>query len=290
LSTLTKILIVLLTLSSIFLCGIVVTYVANADDYRQQNKTLRTRLDLAVQKRRSAEDQLAEKKDKYPQFEANKNKEIASLKTKIRKLENDLTNTKREKANLLVKVNSWVSITQDLTKTNLDQRQLFEKTFEELNKVKAEQIKEHKELDDVTTELNEKMAIIATLEADKKRLEEEKSQLQTKLDKFLRGLGREAVVPQPVTPTKAIARPAQPVTKEIGLKGLVTAVDLKNSVAEISIGTARGVRKGMKFYVTRGEEFICELRIHFVDAEKAVGDLQLVQKQPRVGDSVSTNL
>jgi len=290
LSTLTKILIVLLTLSSIFLCGIVVTYVANADDYRQQNKTLRTRLDLAVQKRRSAEDQLAEKKDKYQQFEANKNKEIASLKTKIRKLENDLTNTKREKANLLVKVNSWVSITQDLTKTNLDQRQLFEKTFEELNKVKAEQIKEHKELDDVTTELNEKMAIIATLEADKKRLEEEKSQLQTKLDKFLRGLGREAVVPQPVTPTKAIARPAQPVTKEIGLKGLVTAVDLKNSVAEISIGTARGVRKGMKFYVTRGEEFICELRIHFVDAEKAVGDLQLVQKQPRVGDSVSTNL
>ena len=40
-SKLTKILIVLLTISSIFLCGIVVTYVANADDYRQENKSLR---------------------------------------------------------------------------------------------------------------------------------------------------------------------------------------------------------------------------------------------------------
>jgi hypothetical protein len=71
---------------------------------------------------------------------------------------------------------------------------------------------------------------------------------------------------------------------------VITAVDLKLSVAEISIGAAQGVREGMKFYVTRGQDFICEIWIHYVDAEKAVGDLKLVQKQPRAGDSVTTNL
>ena len=38
-STLTKVLIVLLTVSSIFLCGIVVTYVASANDYREKWET-----------------------------------------------------------------------------------------------------------------------------------------------------------------------------------------------------------------------------------------------------------
>ena len=49
-STLTKILIVLLTLSSIFLCGIVVTYVANADNYRQKYDDLKTDKDSLSKK------------------------------------------------------------------------------------------------------------------------------------------------------------------------------------------------------------------------------------------------
>lgn len=51
-STLTKILIVLLTLSSIFLCGIVVTYVANAEDYKQKNRFLMTSLSAAKENER----------------------------------------------------------------------------------------------------------------------------------------------------------------------------------------------------------------------------------------------
>ncbi|GAH62796.1 unnamed protein product, partial [marine sediment metagenome] len=87
-----------------------------------------------------------------------------------------------------------------------------------------------------------------------------------------------------------VVRPAPPVARKIGLNGLVTAVDLKNSVAEISIGAAHGVREDMRFYVIRGDEFICEIRIHHVDTERAVGELRLVQKQPSIGDSVTANL
>jgi hypothetical protein len=134
------------------------------------------------------------------------------------------------------------------------------------------------------------MAIIETLEARAKRLIEEKTELQNRLDRFLQPLGKVAAVPVPITPEKAVARPAKPAVEDIALQGLVTAVDLKNSMASISIGTADGVKEGMKFHVIRGDEFICDILIIDIDAEEAVGILELVQKQPKVGDNVSTNL
>ena len=67
-------------------------------------------------------------------------------------------------------------------------------------------------------------------------------------------------------------------------------MDLKNSMASISIGTADGVKEGMKFHVTRGDQFICDIVIIDTDTEEAVGVLELVQQPPKVGDNASTNL
>jgi hypothetical protein len=64
-------------------------------------------------------------------------------------------------------------------------------------------------------------------------------------------------------------------------------------MAEISLGSAHGVKESMKFHVTRGDQFICDVLILDVDTEKAVGILELVQPAtggPKVGDNVSTSL
>ena len=61
-------------------------------------------------------------------------------------------------------------------------------------------------------------------------------------------------------------------------------------MASVSVGAVDGVREGMKFHVTRGDEFICDILIIDVDTEEAVGVLELVQQQLRVGDNASTNL
>ena len=74
------------------------------------------------------------------------------------------------------------------------------------------------------------------------------------------------------------------------MEGSITAVDLKNSMASISMGKSAGVKEGMKFHVTRGDEFICDIQIIDIDNNEAVGMLELVQKQPQVGDVVVTNL
>jgi len=289
LSTLTKILIVLLTLSSIFLCGIVVTYVANADNYRQKYDDLKTDKDSLSKKVEDLTKQVNENIGQKKQVENKLSSEITSLKAEKGELQTNLDNAEREKAALLQKVNSWTSITKDFYQTNDKQGQLLKNTLDELNKVQAEQIRQHKELNETTTALVEKIAIIETLEAENKRLLEEKTELQNKLDRFLQPIGKTAAAAVPVTPREEAARPAT-TERDIALQGLVTAVDLKNSMATISIGTADGVKEGMRFHVTRGNEFLCDILIIDADTKEAVGVLELVQQQPNVGDTVSTNL
>jgi len=292
LSTLTKILIVLLTISSIFLCGIVVTYVANADNYKKLYEDERQAKQLAVTRRDAADKQLEQSKKQYEQQEDKLNKQITALKADVTTLGGQLASVKRENAELLQRVTDMASVVESASQTAKQQTQLFKDAQEQLKQLEARQTRQGKELDETVAELIAKTAIIETLESDKKRLEEEKYALQSELDKFLRQRGKEVSFVPTVTPEVAPAPPPIPsVPREIGLKAVITAVDLKHAIAEISIGAAHGVKEGMKFFVTRGSQFVCEIVIFSVDAETSVGDLKRMdQLQPKVGDNVSTNL
>lgn len=289
-SKLTKILIVLLTLSSIFLCGIVVTYVANADNYRQKYEDLSTDRDSLSRKVSNLTKQVNDKTAEKQALEDQLGAEIASLKEETVRAQNALKDSEREKSLLLQKVNNFASIVDGFTQTNDQQGLLLKNTLDELNRIRTEQIKERKELNETTTSLIEKMAIIESLEAEKRQLIEEKFELQARLDEILQPTGRVAAAPVPVTQRREVVREAAAAVSEIGLKGLITKLDLKNSLASISIGSADGVKEGMKFHVTRGDEFLCDILIIDTDTEEAVGVLDLVQQQPRIGDNVSTNL
>jgi len=290
LSTLTKILIVLLTLSSIFLCGIVVTYVANADNYREKYTNIRSDRDSLDKKLKAKTKEANEYIEGKQQLEDKLRSEIATLSAKVGKLEGNLRDVERERASLLAQVESWTSITKDFYTTNDKQGALLKNTLDELKRIQAEQIKQRKELNETTAELVEKMAIVEQVQAENRRLLEEKTELRARLDSILRPAGEAVAEPVMVTPERTTVRPARPATMQIGLKGLVTDVDMENSLVEISIGSADGVKEGMKFYITRGQEFICDILIYDVEPEKAVGLLDLVSKQPKAGDDVSTNL
>ncbi len=290
LSPLTKILIVLLTISSIFLCGIVVTYVANADNYRELYNDLKAERDAFEKKVGGLTKQLNEKIDEKQRLEDKLNREIASLTTRIGELEGQLKIVEAEKEDALRRVNSWAAIVMDFSKTTDEHTQLLKNTLAEKIRLEAEQIKDRKELDELTTSLEEKMAVIVMLDEKTKLLLEEKAELQDRLDKLLQPFDKRAVEPVPVTRKKTIARPVMPAARDIELKGLIKAVDLKNSMASISIGKAAGVKVGMKFHVTRGADFICDILIIDVDAEEAVGVLELIKQQPKTGDNISTNL
>ena len=289
-SNFTKTLIILSTLSAIFLCGTVVYYVSSAEDYKQKNADVRAEMDASQKSEENALKQFNEEKDRKQRMEQDLNKSISALKASSTELKNSLDKAEREKAQLLQKVTTSASAVESLTKTNEQQGGLLAEKLAELKKVESQQIKDQKELNETTAKLIEKMAIIDTMDAKIKRLIEEKTDLQANLNKTLQPAGEEAVT-TPITAHKSFAQPVQTITSgDIGLKGLITAVDMKNSMASISIGIADGVKQNMKFHVTRGSEFICDLIILDVESEEAVGILDLVQQQPMVGDNISTNL
>jgi cell shape-determining protein MreC len=190
---------------------------------------------------------------------------------------------------LLTQVNNMQSITSAFTESTKKQTDTLNSALEDVKQLKAEQIKLSKQLEETSMALTEKAAIIETLETEKKRLTEEKADLQTRYDKMLAG-GAGMASSAPVTLEKGSATAMLASSQTSALKGQVIEVDPKNTMATISIGSADGVKDGMKFHVTRGDSFICDILIIDVDADKAVGVLELVQQPPKVGDTASTTL
>lgn len=287
-STLTKVLIVLLTIASIFLCGIVVTYVANADNYKQKFDNLDEEYDAAKENEENA---ITERNNTIEEKDRDTEKlgeQIASLEEQINKLKSDLATAERNRDDANRKVNNWAAIVMDFSKTIENNEKLTKNALTERDLKEAELIKQGKELKDTTAALMENMAIVKQLQEGSKRLLEEKTELQNKLDQYLRQYGKAIAEPMPEAVSLAP-------TKDIDLNGSITEIDLKNLLAEISIGTADGVKEGMRFHLTRGDKFICDIVILDVWPEKAVGWIELLQEdqpqnQPKINDKVSTNL
>ncbi len=216
---------------------------------------------------------------------------MSQLQNQIGQLESKLTEADRQNALLLQKVNNWTSIAQDFSTTNDRQGQLLQNALDELDKVQVELINEQSQHQETTTALVEKLAIITSIEDKNKQLMEEKTELQNRLDQLLRQFGKTIAPPAPVTPVRDTARIAPPV-QDIGLKGTITAVDLKNSLAQISIGSANGVKEGTRFHAIRNNQFVCDIVVFSVEPDKAVGVLDLLKPEmlPKNGDQITTNL
>jgi len=283
LSALTKILIVLLSLFSIFLCGTVVTYVGTAKNYKQAFEKSQTEVAALKQTSTSYKDQLEEKKKQMQDLSDKLDAEMASLKAEKGKLEQDVESTKRDKAALEEKVQTLAAAALKFESTVSGMEGSLKDTRAELDKARSEQIKLSKNLSDITASLEEKMVQLESLNAEKKRLLEDK----TKLESQLAGKAPTAETVEPITPM-----PAESATKAVetsagsSLQGKITAIEGK--LVTLSIGKADGVEKGTIFHVTRNDAFICDIKITEVDAEVSAGTLQLVQQQPQIGDITST--
>jgi len=292
LSTLTKVLIVLLTISSIFLCGIVVTYVSNAHNYKKLYTDLKNAKLAAEENEKNAKDQLNSAIEEAGKQEQALKKNISDLKIQVDQLETQLAEANRKADEAVAQENVWKVLSDDFLTANKDLQTILQGKLDELTSVDARRIQGDKELIETTDTLIQKMAIIDSLEKQLKLQLEEKTDLQSQLGSRLQRSGQTVAPTVTVTPLKETARVATPAV-DIGLNGLITTVDMDNSLAEISIGGANGVKQNMKFHVTRADKFICDIVILDVEPENAIGTLELMdvtKEQPKAGDTVSTNL
>jgi uncharacterized phage infection (PIP) family protein YhgE len=282
LSALTKILIVLLSLFSLFLCGAVITYVATQRNYKEAYEKSQAEVSSLRQTSTSYKEQLEEKKRQMQSLSDKLDGEMASLKAEKSKLEQDLEGAKRDKTALDEKVQTLASAALKFEGTVSGMEGSLKQTREELDKARAESIKLSKNLNEITASLEEKMVQLESLNAEKKRLLEEKSNLENRLS----GKTGTAETAGPITAVPDSATKATEPASSAALQGKITAVE--GSLATLSIGTADGVEKGMVFHVTRNDAFICDIRVKDVDTEESAGTLELVQQQPQAGDIAST--
>ncbi|HBG27255.1 MAG: hypothetical protein A2Y10_12570 [Planctomycetes bacterium GWF2_41_51] len=282
-STLTKILIVLLSLLSVYLCSSVVIYVTTATNYKQAYESLQSEHMALQEKSNTYEQQIEEKRRELAQLTDKLDNEIASLKADKSKMEQELKNITRDKSDLDEKVKTLAASALGFKETVEGMQNNLVQTRSELEQARAESIKLGKNLNEITASLEEKMAQLDATTAEKKRLLEEKAKLEQQIS------GKVSAF-EPITST--VSGPASPAptaydsSSNAPLQGKITAIE--GNLATLSIGAADGVEKGMVFHVTQNDNFICDIRITEVDAEVAAGTLQLVQQQPRVGDIVST--
>ncbi|MFA5292805.1 MAG: hypothetical protein WC496_07200 [Phycisphaerae bacterium] len=281
-STLTKILIVLLSLLSVYLCSSVVIYVGTATNYRKAYEDLRSELAATQEKNKSFEQQLEEKKRQMNELSDKLDTEIAKLKADKLKAEQDMKDAKRSESELNEKVKTLAAAALKFEGTVGGMEESLKKTREELDAARSDGIKLSKNLNEITASLEEKMVQLESLNAEKKRLLEEKTKLENQLAGKM-PMGENA---GPITTVPDSASQAIETSPGATIEGKVTAIE--GSLVTLSIGTADGVENGMVFHVTRNDTFICDIKITEVDAEVSAGTLQLIQQQPQVNDIAST--
>lgn len=286
-STFTKILIVLLSLFSIFLCGTVVTYVGNVNNYKALFEDTEALNRSLTSKNTSLNRQYNEKVALMKEQEKKLTERIQQFEDDNSKLAVDLRKSERMSLEYQGRVNSWAGILTSFEQTIANLEQSLKLTQEQLNKAHSEGIKDRKELNEITASFYEKMVQMESLEAARRRLLEQKTDLEERMNQIMGPdvLGSRAA--EPVTLDIDSARPGV-FLGGADLNGLITEV--AESMVTISIGSADGVKKGMVFHVTRGDDFISDILITEVDTNKSAGVLDLVQQQPRIMDNVSTRL
>lgn len=283
-STLTKVLIVLLTLASIFLCGIVVTYIATATNYRLAYEDLQQAKQALEQKTASQLAQIREKTSAMQQLLDKVRADYQLLDSEHNTLKMTLAATKSSEAALQQTINGWAGVIQGFGQTIQDMHDSLTVARDELDKIREQRIDDRQRLTEITAALDSRIVELEALEKERRRLLEEKVALE-KLIRELAGQAEKPAMPRAaVTPITEKVVPAQVITPPQELRAVVTDVDIEHLLAGIDIGSADGVELGMKFYVSRGDQFVCNILITDVEPEKAVGILELVRQPPKIGD------
>ena len=293
-STLTKVLIVLLTIFSIFLCGIVVTYVAHAENQKQRADTLQTKINSAQRLQEAAEKAQADAETAAQRREAALKAEISDLNMKITKSGADIAELTRLKEEAERKATAQIDKAAIDANVSASTTQLYVAAQEQIKTLLSDQTERKKDLDELNMTLMDKMAQLAQYEEKNRQLAEANQEISNRLNQYLQQYGKMTAPPKTATVPTGPALPAAPQpTKDIALSGRVVDVDLQNNLAQISLGAAEGVKPNMRFHVIRGEQFICDIVIVKIDPDKSVGQLSLFDRsraEPRIGDAVSTNL
>jgi len=261
-----------------------VAFVGSAKNYKAMYNEQRD-LALYAQAELAKKDQLFnDQMAKYKTQEAELTSKLLAMEAENNQLKADLRKSERLVVQYQSQADSWKGVMTGFEQSVRNLQASLQQTQQQLDAARAQGINDRKELSQITTDLYAKIIQLQSMEAERRRLLEQK----TELEKQLSGAGVGAVSVQPVTPVaQRDVLPASSASTAV-VRGLVKDVD--ETLVHLSVGSADGVRENMVFHITRGDQFLCDVVVTHVDINQSAGVLDLVKQRPQAGDTASTQL
>jgi len=160
-----------------------------------------------------------------------------------------------------------------------------------LAKLVAEKDSWRRERDDATKKADQLTTMYSELEARFRNTSADNANLKESLRQALEEKAAlESRVAYITTTHPEVKLPAQvPAVSPNKIAGLVTKADNEAKVAEINVGADRGIVKGQKFFVFNSTEmkYLATLTINMVSATSAAGELSVIRGTVKVNDHVT---
>jgi len=277
LSTLGKILTVLVVLVSVAVAVLVTTQVFLSQNWKDRYEKEVSLFNTALQQRDSADQQRDKTRGEWDADKAAKEQMINTLTDELNVRKGTITTLTTDKENQEKRLAELTEIAKGLEtsyKTLLAEKDAWRKERDDAMKKSDDLLTMNTELD---AKLRTANADLANLKETLRQTAEEKAATESRLA-WVKQNYPDVKFPQQV--------PAVPAEK---MQGIVTAADNEAKAATVNLGADDGVVKGMKFLVYNAAEgkYLATLTISMVSKNSAAGDLTVIRGSVKANDNVT---
>ena len=275
-STLGKILTVLVVLVSMAVAVLISTEIVMRDNWKVTYEKERANFQKALEQRDEAFQQRDAKVAEFLANLAQKDQQINSLKTALATRESTIQTLTGEKENQEARLQELVEKVAGLEKA-LNQEIAMRQTW------RSERDTAMKQKDDLEMAYTQLEAKYRAALADLQNAEEN---LRQTGERLTAAEGKIAWYEQQPGVKKAEQVQPVPTAK---IHGMVTKADNEARVAEVNLGSDDGVVKGMTFYIFNKDQtkYLATLEINMVSNKGAAGQLTVVRGDVKVNDYVT---
>ncbi len=283
-----KVFVVLVTLLSVLLVALIVPFVANTENYKQQ-------LDEALQAAAVAEKtaferqiELGRAQNKESELVTRLHNTINNLTTQISQMTQRLADSEAQTQSERTQLKKFEADWSRLSAANQQYAQITKELQAELKERREQLVDQQTRNIQLADRNNELESQLGALTRQVRRVHENLTHLQEQNADLERKLAQ--LPPQWQATILSEETAAAPFVPEIPIQGQITRIQsLDNETfVEVNVGTNDGVAQNMKFLVHRGSQFLGTLVITNVDAQHSAGQMQLLQGKVVEGDLVLT--
>ena len=285
-STVSKIFIVLVTVFSIAFTAMTVSVVAQSTNWRDTalkyeqharvtDANLRAVIDANAAELASARDSVVGHLATIGDLE----KKLQDASSEVAKLRSELAKADAERGSTEAMNRALLSQLEMARMAEAEYRQ-------QRDKLERDSVDFQQRNIDLNDRVNELTAQVSVLAEQKRHYEQQINVLQTDVQKLSRQASAPAAGTAMESPAGAAMRGVSALSpvRTAAIRGKVLKVD--GNLVTLSIGSADGVRKDMRFVVHRDGQYVADVTVNLVDPDKAAGRLAQSAGAIHEGDDV----